>query len=109
MALLWGLANGGRPRRVGDAIVVEAVGSNGAKLLGSVGSSGSTLGQVVLTSRTAISPGLLAHELAHVRQFQRLGPAMVPAYAVLWALCGYREHPLERAARRAVGPPRDVR
>ncbi|MEX0705789.1 MAG: hypothetical protein WD041_04155, partial [Nitriliruptoraceae bacterium] len=45
------------------------------------------------------SASLLAHEAVHVRQFERLGPLMVPVYLWLAARHGYRDHPLERAAR----------
>ncbi|MDP8931826.1 MAG: hypothetical protein M3O70_25470, partial [Actinomycetota bacterium] len=44
---------------------------------------------------------LLAHELVHVRQAERLGPLMAPVYLGLLAVYGYARHPLERAARRA--------
>jgi hypothetical protein len=44
--------------------------------------------------------GLLAHELAHVAQFERLGWAgMMAAYGRLWLEHGYQAHPLEVEAR----------
>jgi hypothetical protein len=44
--------------------------------------------------------GLLAHELAHVRQFERLGRhRMFADYGALWLAHGYRAHPLEVEAR----------
>ncbi|HEX5633372.1 MAG TPA: DUF4157 domain-containing protein [Gemmatimonadales bacterium] len=44
--------------------------------------------------------GLLAHELAHVAQFERLGWAgMMAAYGRLWLEHGYHAHPLEVEAR----------
>lgn len=43
---------------------------------------------------------LLAHELAHVRQFQRQGwLRMSAAYATLWLQHGYTQHPMEVEAR----------
>lgn len=46
------------------------------------------------------SAGLLAHELAHVRQFERLGwRGMFADYGALWLAHGYRAHPLEAEAR----------
>lgn len=45
---------------------------------------------------------LLAHELAHVRQFSQRGwLGMTRAYATLWLEHGYAEHPLELEARAA--------
>lgn len=43
---------------------------------------------------------LLAHELAHVRQFAELGFAgMARAYGALWLRHGYTRHPMEEEAR----------
>jgi len=43
---------------------------------------------------------LLAHELAHVRQFSERGwMGMTGAYAALWLEHGYAQHPLEIEAR----------
>ena len=45
---------------------------------------------------------LLAHELAHVRQFDERGWfGMTAAYAALWLRHGYTHHPLEVEARAA--------
>lgn len=79
--------------------VAEDVGGISALALRSVGAEANTIGQVVLTRRTAITEPLLAHEAVHVRQAERLGPLMLPAYVLLAARYGYRDHPLERAAR----------
>jgi hypothetical protein len=63
-----------------------------------------TFGHVVLAVDELDSP-TLEHELVHVRQFERWGPAFVPAYlaASLWArLRGghpYRDNPFEQQAR----------
>lgn len=47
-------------------------------------------------------PGLLAHELAHVAQFERMGwRGMLTAYGTLWLEYGYQRHPLEHEAREA--------
>jgi hypothetical protein len=47
-------------------------------------------------------PGLLAHEVAHVAQFERLGwRGMMTAYGALWLEHGYGAHPLEDEARDA--------
>ena len=45
---------------------------------------------------------LLAHELAHVRQFRERGwLGMTGAYAAMWLEHGYARHPLELEARAA--------
>lgn len=64
-----------------------------------VGAQANTIGQVVISTRPDTSPALLAHEVVHVRQAERLGPLFVPLYAFLAARYGYRDHPFERAAR----------
>jgi len=47
-------------------------------------------------------PGLLAHEVAHVAQFDRLGwRGMMSSYGALWLEHGYLAHPLEHEAREA--------
>jgi len=48
------------------------------------------------------SATLLAHELAHVRQFRERGwLGMTGAYAAMWLEHGYARHPLELEARAA--------
>jgi hypothetical protein len=66
-----------------------------------------TLGRVVLAGNAAILHRTLAHELAHVRQFQRWGVLFPLAYsaASLWSLCKggglYWGNAFEVAARSA--------
>lgn len=55
----------------------------------------------VIVSVQEPSPRLLAHELAHVRQAERLGPLMAPAYLGFLAVHGYQRNPFEQAARLA--------
>jgi hypothetical protein len=64
-----------------------------------VGAGANTVGQVVLCRSTMPSSALLDHEAVHVRQAERLGPLLVPAYLWLNAIRGYRDNPLEHAAR----------
>jgi hypothetical protein len=59
-----------------------------------------TYGHVVLSARP-LQGRLLAHELHHVRQYERLGILYIPVYVLIWLFTGYRRHPLEAAARRA--------
>lgn len=74
-----------------------------------------TLGHVVLATGE-LDPETLAHELAHVRQYEIYGPFTMPLYAA-GALAAaargghhYRDNPFEVAARRAVaGFSRDGR
>jgi hypothetical protein len=59
-----------------------------------------TFGHVVL-SAVPLRGALRRHELAHVGQYERLGPAFIPVYVGIWLVRGYRRHPLELAASRA--------
>jgi hypothetical protein len=63
-----------------------------------------TLGHTVYVRGRLLErlPGLLAHEVAHVAQFERLGwRGMLALYGALWLEHGYRAHPLEHEARDA--------
>jgi hypothetical protein len=63
-----------------------------------------TFGHVVL-SAVPLRGALRRHELAHVGQYERLGPAFIPVYVGLWLVRGYRRHPLELAAIREESEP----
>jgi hypothetical protein len=80
-------------------LVARDVGGPSRLALRSVGAQANAVGHVVLASGAEPSPALLAHEAVHVRQAERFGPLLVPAYLWLGARHGYRDHPLERAAR----------
>jgi hypothetical protein len=101
VGLLLAALSGRRPRwddRYG-CLVVDDIRGPSAAALRLVGAEANTVGHVVL-SRYRHSPDrLLAHEAVHVRQGERLGPLLFPAYVWLAARYGYRDHPLERAAR----------
>lgn len=98
--LLAGLATGARPRLAhGVVLFAPARGLTGA-VIARRGFAATGLGHVVI-SIAEPSPSLLAHELAHVRQAERLGPFMAPVYLALLAVHGYQRHPLEIAARSA--------
>jgi hypothetical protein len=63
-----------------------------------------TLGRTIYVRGRLLEqmPGLLAHEVAHVAQFERLGwRGMMTAYGALWLEHGYLAHPLEHEARDA--------
>ena len=80
--------------------VARGVGGASSRALKLVGADANTIGQVVLARQTEPPASLLDHEAVHVRQCERLGPLMIVAYPWLSAGSGYRDHPLERAARR---------
>ena len=98
--LLAGAASLTRPRlRDGVVLFAPARGLTGA-IIRRRGFAATGLGHVVIATEEP-SPGLMAHELVHVRQAERFGPLMAPAYLVLLAIHGYARHPMERAARLA--------
>jgi hypothetical protein len=80
-------------------LVATGVGGPSGAALRLVGAGANTIGQVVLCRSDHPSPALLDHESIHVRQVERLGPLLVPLYLWLNALHGYRDNPLELAAR----------
>ncbi len=63
-----------------------------------------TLGHVVLGRDAICLDVTRAHELVHIRQYERWGPLFIPAYllcsALIWARGGdpYRDNPFEREA-----------
>lgn len=97
LALLAGRRPRWDPRL--QCLVVRGMRGPSAAALRAVGADANTIGQVVLSRRDTPPATLLAHEAVHVRQLERLGPLIVPLYAWLGAIYGYRDHPLERAAR----------
>lgn len=101
VGLTVALVSGARPawdpgRR---CLVARGVGGPSALALRLVGAGANTVGQVVLCRSEDPSEALLDHEAVHVRQAERLGPLLVPAYLWWNALHGYRDNPLEHAAR----------
>lgn len=72
-----------------------------------------TLGHVILARDAGSLDHLREHELAHVRQYEWLGPSFLPVYFLLagwiWLRGGdpYRDHPLEKHA--GLGRREDVR
>lgn len=95
------LVSGGRPRWDASrrCFVTRGVGGPSSAALRLVGAGANTVGQVVLCRSADPSDALLDHEAIHVRQAERLGPLLIPAYLWLNALHGYRDNPLEHAAR----------
>lgn len=98
--LLAGLGSLRVPRLEGGIVLFARARGLTAAALRRRGFAAATLGHVVLALGEP-SPELLAHELLHVRQAERLGVLMAPAYLGLMAPYGYARHPMERAARLA--------
>ncbi len=101
-----GLCTGGRARVRGR--VVEFYGG-GVKWLLQRFPDGQftlalTLGHTILGQTDAALDIARGHEMVHVRQYERWGPLMGPAYLgcslVLWLMRGrpYRDNPFERGA-----------
>ena len=116
LSLLCRLLNGGRARSlsaaeraaleplVPDAPLDQIRIVEGAALPIAPGFGAITLGCTIYVRGRLLErmPGLLAHEVAHVAQFRRLGwRGMVTAYGALWLEHGYLAHPLEHEARDA--------
>ena len=100
VGLLAGVASGARPQiRDGVVLFAPARGLTGA-VVRRRGFAAAGLGHVVISLEEP-SAELLTHELVHVRQAERLGPFMAPAYLGLLAVHGYARHPMEHAARLA--------
>lgn len=98
--LLVGLLSGGTPSVRDGVLVFSGVRGLVGGLLRRGGFTATTLGHVVIAAADP-SPVLMAHELAHTRQAERLGPFTGPLYWMLLARYGYARHPMERAARIA--------
>lgn len=100
LGLLLGALSFQRPRRVGDILVFDGPVRGFLGLLQVFHRAAITYGHVVLSNRP-VQGRLLAHELHHVRQYERLGPLYIPIYVLIWVFMGYRGHPFEEAARCA--------
>jgi hypothetical protein len=101
VGLLLALGSGARPvwSQEHRCWIAEGVAGPSGLALRAVGAHANAIGHVVLCRLPTAPPRLLAHELVHVRQAERFGPLLFPLYLWLSARYGYRDHPLERAAR----------
>ena len=107
VGLLAGAASGVRPQvREGVVLFAPARGLTGF-FVRRRGFAATGLGHVVISLEEP-SQELLTHELTHVRQAERLGPFMAPAYLGLLAVHGYARHPMEHAARLAAARTKGV-
>ena len=101
-----GLSTGGRARLRGRG--VEFYGGGVTWLLRRFffgkGATALTLGHTILGQTAATLDAVREHEMVHVRQFERWGPLMGPAYLgcslALWLMRRrpYRDNPFEREA-----------
>lgn len=95
---------------VRDGVIHVVVGEVLDKAMGARGIAAMTIGHLILyRPGRERDPGIVAHELAHVRQYEAWGLLFLPAYlaAAAWAgLTGghvYRDNAFEAAARRVAG------
>ncbi|MBO1769353.1 Fe-S oxidoreductase [Agrococcus sp. TF02-5] len=72
-ARLWGRLLSGEERQVGELTVISGLPT------WAFGRGGTTVGATFLT-RSATSPGILAHEDVHRRQWERYGLWFIPMY-----------------------------
>ena len=100
LGLLLGLLSFRLPRADGGILLFEGSPRGFLWILSRMRRQAVTFGHVVL-SAAPLRGTLRRHELAHVGQYERFGPAFIPVYVGLWLVRGYRRHPLELAASRA--------
>ena len=96
--LLLGATSVTRPRRTEGVVLFAPARGPVGRFLRWRGFTAAAWGHTVL-ARIEPSRRLLDHELVHVRQAERLGPAFPVLYLALLAIYGYQRHPMERAAR----------
>ena len=108
LGLIVGLLAFQRPRVAHGAVVFDGPVRGSLLVVRTFRRTAVTLGHVVLSCDRLEGP-LLAHELHHVWQYERLGPLYLPIYLVVWAFTGYRRHPFELAAVVAEGGRGPVR
>jgi hypothetical protein len=99
LGLLLGLLSFRLPRAEGGILLFEGSPRGFLWVLSRMRRQAVTFGHVVL-SAAPLRGALRRHELAHVGQYERLGPAFIPVYLGLWLMRGYRRHPMELAAIR---------
>jgi hypothetical protein len=102
LGLVLGLLSFRLPRVDEGILVFEGSALGFLWILSRIRREAVTFGHVVL-SAVPLRGAIRRHELAHVGQYERLGPAFIPVYVGLWLVRGYRRHPLELAAIREEG------
>jgi hypothetical protein len=105
-----GLVLGGRFQRVEGVIEIHGPRINEVLNRLSIPAMALTFGHVVFGQTEAALEITRTHERVHVRQYERWGPAFVPAYLLASAYLylrgrdGYRENPFEVEAYAADKP-----
>ncbi len=102
LGLVLGLLTFQAPRGHGGAIVFDRAPRGTTAVLRAMRRTAMTVGFVIV-SAVPVEGRLLAHERHHIRQYMQWGPFFIPVYLLLAIGFGYRNHPMERAARRAAG------
>lgn len=100
LGLVLGVLSFQRPRLDRGVVVFDRARRGFLWVFSKTPWSAITYGHVILATRT-LEGTLRAHERAHVRQYEALGPLFLPVYLGIFAVRGYRRHPMELAASRA--------
>lgn len=98
VGLIIAAGSGARPRLRDGVILFTPARALTGWTVRTRGYAAAAFGHVIVSVHEP-TPHLLAHELVHVRQAERFGAFMAPLYLVLLARYGYRDHPMEMAAR----------
>jgi hypothetical protein len=110
LGLLFGLTAVllGARAHLHEGVIEFGLSAGRSRLRAPFGFSAITFGHVILGIDEATLAAVRAHEQVHVRQYERWGPFLVPAYlfAALWAVLRrrhpYRDNHFEVAARAEV-------
>jgi len=94
---LLGILSGASPRRRDGCFLYVSDRGLARLVLSRRGYSAITLGHVVVAAAEP-SDAIWRHEMRHVHQYERIGCAFLPLYALLYLRRGYATHPLERDA-----------
>lgn len=94
-----GLLSGARPRFRDGCFHYVSDRGLARLILSRRGYAAITFGHVIV-SAGSLPATIWRHELRHVRQYERMGCAFLPAYLLWYRRRGYARHPLERDASR---------
>ena len=96
LGLLVGIFMFSKPRRAGGVLLFESGWGPVVWVMRKAKTGAVCLGHVIV-SRVPVEGRVLRHEMVHVRQYERLGPAFIPLY-VYQCLRHGLINPLEREA-----------
>lgn len=97
LGLVLALLSLGRPRAVGNVLVVESARGWAHLFLTRRGFGAVTFGRLII-SAVPMTAALLVHEREHVRQYETWGPLFMPLYLYHHMRRGYWKNPFELAA-----------